>query len=47
MTRYESWKSFAALCAVPLMFFAAAVFDPGAMGEIARAATRFFVLAFA
>jgi hypothetical protein len=35
--RRETFKAFAAFCAIPLMFFGAAVFDPGALGEIARA----------
>ena len=37
-SRRETFKGFAAACAVPLMFLAAGVFDPGALGEIVRAA---------
>lgn len=43
MSRLEAWKTFAAFMAVPLMFFAAAVFDPGVAGQLMRTAIQLAV----
>ena len=41
--RRETFKAFAALVSIPAMFFGAAVFDGGAMGEIARGAIELVI----
>jgi len=43
MSRYHAWQSFAALVAVPAMFFAASVFDPGVAGQLMRAVIQLAV----